>query len=109
MRAIVRAKVVNDTFANEALVVFTTGPGSASVFRRDLSGRTLTFVPSAGRMVTDLETGSGWDPLTGQALNGPLAGFSLTPIDATTSFWFGWVDFFPDTALYAEQRRLIAR
>lgn len=87
--AIVKAKVVNATLANEALAVFKTGPDSASVFRRDLSGRTLTFVASAGRTITDLETGSGWDALTGQALNGPLGGSSLTPIGATTSCWFG--------------------
>ena len=100
MTAIVKAKVVNDAFAKEALVIFTTGPESASVFRRDLSGRTLTFESSAAEMITDVETGSGWDPLTGKAVSGPLLGSSLTPIDATTSFWFGWFDFFPETALY---------
>jgi hypothetical protein len=100
MQAIVRAKVVNDTFANAALVVWTTGPESASVFRRDLSGQTLTFEVPASGTITDRETGSGWDPLTGKAVSGPLMGSSLTPVDAITSFWFGWFDFFPETALY---------
>ena len=99
MMAIIKAKVVNDAFANEALVVFKTGPESASVFRRDVSGQTLTFEASRGT-ITDLETASAWDPLTGKALSGSLAGSSLTPMDATTSFWFGWFDFFPETALY---------
>ena len=101
LRAIVRAKVVNDTFASEALVIFKTGPESASVFGRELSGQTLTFEASAGGAITDRQTGSGWDPLTGKGVSGPLMGAGLTPIDATTSFWFGWFDFFPETALYS--------
>jgi hypothetical protein len=100
MTAIIREKIVDDTFADEALVVFKTGSESASVFRRDLSGQTLTFEASAGGTITDRETGSGWDPLTGKAVSGALMNSSLTPIDATTSFWFGWFDFFPETALY---------
>ncbi len=100
MTAIIKAKVVNDAFTNEALVVFKTGPSSASVFHRDLSGQTLTFEASADGTITDLETGSAWDPFTGKAVSGPLIGASLKLIDATTSFWFGWFDFFPDTALY---------
>jgi len=103
MTAIVRAKVANDAFADVNLVIFATGPDSASVFRRDLSSQTLTFEASAGGMITDRETGSGWDPLTGKAICGALMGSSLTPIDATTSFWFGWFDFFPETALYTGQ------
>jgi len=100
MTAIVKAKVVNDSFANEALVVFKTGPDSASVFHRDISGQTLTFEASADGTITDTKTGTAWDPLTGKAVRGPLIGASLKLIDATTSFWFGWFDFFPDTALY---------
>ncbi len=99
--AIVRAKVINDRFADQPLVLFKTGPESASVFRRDLSGQALTFEASADGSITDRETASAWDPLTGKAVTGPLAGSGMTPIDAITSFWFGWFDFFPQTALYA--------
>ncbi len=100
MTAVMKATVVNDAFADEALVVFKTGPDSASVFRRDLSGQTLAFETSADGTITDVDTGSAWDPLTGKAISGPLMGASLKLIDATTSFWFGWFDFFPDTAVY---------
>lgn len=104
MTAIVRSKVVNDTFADQALVLFRTGPESASVFLRDINRQTLTFEASRDGTITDEETGTGWDPLTGKALTGPLAGSGLTPVDAITSFWFGWFDFFPETAVYTGSR-----
>ena len=97
--SVVRAKVVNDTFDQIAVVVFATGDQSASVYLRTLDGRTLTF-EVVGSAIRDRETGSTWDPITGWATAGPLTGQSLTPVPATTSFWFGWFDFFPGTALY---------
>jgi uncharacterized protein DUF3179 len=97
--SVVRAKVVNDTFEEVALVVFATGDRSASVFLRTLDGQTLDFEARDGK-IQDRETSSTWDPVTGQAIDGPMAGHNLTPVPATTSFWFGWFDFFPGTALY---------
>ena len=99
--AIGRAKVVNDTFADVPLVVLATAEQSAAAFRRDPAGETLTFVAGPHGSVLDQETGSTWDPVTGQAVAGPLSGQSLTPVPATDSFWFGWFDFFPGTALYS--------
>ena len=99
LSAVVNAKVVNDTFNQLALVVLATSDGSASVFERGVSGGTLSF-QSVGGLIQDRQTGSSWDPVTGIATAGPLAGRSLTPVPATTSFWFGWFDFFPGTALY---------
>lgn len=97
--SVIRAKVVNDTFDQTALVVFATGDRSASVYLRTLEGQTLEFDARGGK-IQDRETGSTWDPITGRAIAGPMAGQSLTPVPATTSFWFGWFDFFPGTALY---------
>jgi hypothetical protein len=96
---VVNAKVVNDTFENLPLVLLATSNESASVFERSLNGQTLTF-EAVGSTIRDHETASTWDPVTGKAIAGPLAGQSLTPVPATTSFWFGWFDFFPGTALY---------
>ncbi len=97
--AVVNAKLVNDTFENLPLVLLATSDESASVFERTLNGQTLTF-EAVGSTIRDHETASTWDPVTGKATAGPLAGQSLTPVPATTSFWFGWFDFFPGTALY---------
>jgi len=99
LNAVVKASVVNDTFESLPLVLFATGDESASVFERTLNGQTLSF-EVLGSIFRDHETGSTWDPVTGMATSGPLAGQRLTPVPATTSFWFGWFDFFPGTALY---------
>jgi len=97
--SVVNAKVINDTFENLPLVLLATSDESASVYERNLNGQTLTF-EAVGSTVHDHETGSTWEPVTGKAIAGPLAGQSLTPVPATTSFWFGWFDFFPGTVLY---------
>ncbi len=97
--SVVKARVVNDTFENLPLVVLATSDESASVYQRTLHEQTLTF-ETVGTTIRDHETGSTWDPVTGAATLGPLAGQSLPPMAATTSFWFGWIDFFPGTALY---------
>ena len=97
--SLVNAKVVNDTFENLPLVLLATSDESASVFERRLNGQTLTF-EAVSSVIRDRETASTWDPVTGAATAGPLTGQRLTPMPATTSFWFGWFDFFPGTALY---------
>jgi len=97
--AVVNAKVVNDTFESLPLVLLATSDESASVYERTLNGQTLTF-DLVGSTIRDHETASTWDAVTGKATAGPLAGQYLTPVPATTSFWFGWFDFFPGTALY---------
>ncbi len=93
--------VVNDVVGDvSVLVVFNTDPASGVVFDRTLDGQTLTFEASDGLILVDLETGSTWDGMSGTALDGPLAGKTLERIKSTSSFWFGWKDFYPDTRVY---------
>jgi len=99
LEAVARAGAVNDTFQDVPMVIFAAGDG-ATAFRRDPGGRTLTFARSPNGTFADRETASTWDPVTGTATGGPLAGTTLTPVAATDSFWFGWFDFFPGTDLY---------
>ncbi len=99
--AVFRVRVVNDTFESVPLAVIALSDQSAAAFRREVDGQPLSFVAGANGAILDQETGSSWDPVTGRATAGPLAGKSLTPIPATDSFWFGWIDFFPGTALYS--------
>jgi hypothetical protein len=100
LTAVVKARVVNDAVGEVPLVLFRTGNEAASVFRRDVAGQTLTFQASAGGSFTDAQTNSTWDPVTGRAIDGALKGTSLSAVPGTTSFWFGWFDFFPGTELY---------
>jgi len=93
--------VVNDIVGGvPVLVVFDKEFGSGVVFNRELGDQVLTFSGGADLVLTDDETGSTWDGLTGTATSGPLAGEILERVKSTRSFWFGWKDFYPDTRLY---------
>jgi hypothetical protein len=106
--------VINDTQGGRDLVVFY-GAGTSSalgagiiaegddvgatgVFDPNLDGQKLTFTHEGDRIV-DEQTGSTWNIL-GQAIDGPLAGKSLTPIVHGDHFWFAWAAFKPDTVVY---------
>ena len=72
--------------------------GSSAVFDANLDGQTLTFSVKDGR-ITDDQTGSVWNIL-GSAIEGALAGKSLTPVVHGNHFWFAWAVFKPDTIIY---------
>lgn len=97
--------VINDTAAGEPLlVVFRPAGFTGFVFKRTVDGQTLTFAledPEAERLIlVDAETGSRWDGFSGTAFEGPLTDKILERTPSTTSFWFGWKDFHPDTYVY---------
>jgi hypothetical protein len=93
--------VVNDEVGSTpVLVVFNEDTGTGVVYDRRIDGESLTFENSEGLTLTDAETGSLWDGLSGEATSGPLAGQILTRLKSTSSFWFGWIDWYPDTRIY---------
>ena len=97
-----RIRVVDDTFEGQDIVVaFDRRTGSTSVFDRHVGGRALTFSDGSGSSeMTDAETGTVWNKLTGVATGGPLGGQRLTPFPHFDSFWFAWTDFYPGTELF---------
>jgi hypothetical protein len=102
-----RQPVINDTFqAAPLLIVFDTESTTGAIFNRNLDGKTLSFkqIQKSGTkavLLTDDATGSIWDGLTGTASQGPLKDKKLEGIPMTPSFWFGWVDHYPNTELFA--------
>lgn len=87
------------------LVLYDSQTTTALAFRREVDGQVLTFLPVPGDSATfmDEETGSEWLALTGAAVSGPLAGKQLERLPGTSSFWFGWKDFYSDTLVYGVQ------
>jgi hypothetical protein len=69
--------------------------GATGVFRPVVDDRPLTFDRRSGSFV-DRETGSTWDVL-GRAVDGPLDGRQLEPVEHVDTFWFAWAAFAPDT------------
>lgn len=97
--------VVNDVVGGEpVLAIYRPEAMTAFVFRRTVDGQTLTFSLADGDTsapaLVDAETGSRWSLFSGVASDGPLAGKTLERLPSTTSFWFGWKDFHPDTTVY---------
>jgi len=100
--ALARDRVVNDEVGGVPLVVvFDPVSYSGAVYRRDPGGTLLTFTAeSTGLSLRDDQTGSEWDGLSGKAMTGSHAGMELEQVPITYSFWFGWVDFYPNTEVY---------
>jgi hypothetical protein len=82
------------------LVVFDDENASGVVFDRRVDGHVLTFEVVEGLVLRDDQTGSVWDGHTGEAIEGEYTGQSLERVKSTSSFWFGWKDFYPDTEIF---------
>ena len=94
--------VVNDTVGGtDVLVLFNADTATGIVFDRHVDGQSLTFEQNGeGLSLVDAETGSTWDGWNGVATDGPLADQTLARIKSTSSFWFGWKDWYPNTRVY---------
>jgi hypothetical protein len=82
---------LNDT---AVIVVFDRASVTARLYERKFEGRLLSFRMSEEGL-TDKETGSTWDPLTGRATAGPSKGKSLTALPAVVSYRDAWQRFHP--------------
>lgn len=77
-----KTPVINDTFDGEPIVVaFHRAQRTATAWKRTLDGHTLTFTaqydPKQGLLISDRETGSQWNILTGTAIRGHHTGREL--------------------------------
>ncbi len=87
--------VVNDELNKVAVVVIVDpASGTAVLHGRRIDDRDLTFAWKSG-LLTDRETGSQWDLLTGTATVGPLKGRVLPHLSALISFAQPWKKFHP--------------
>jgi Protein of unknown function (DUF3179) len=96
-----RRTVVNDTFAGiPLLIAFDPETLSPTGFDRRLDGgEALTFA-RRGTELVDETTGSVWDPVTGRALRGPLAGRRLSLVAGTIATTATWRAFHPDSEVW---------
>ncbi len=71
--------------------------GSVGVFDPVVDGELLTFT-AVGDQFVDEATSSTWT-ITGEAVDGPLAGTVLERLDHLDTFWFAWSTYQPETVL----------
>ena len=100
--------VVNDTIGDtELLIAFDSDSGTATVFDRQVDGKTLRF-KDVGRqaegylVIQDAETDTVWHALSGQAISGELLGSTLDKLPGHMTYWFSWKDYYPDTEVYGQ-------
>ncbi len=87
------------------VIYYHAATATATAFSRVIDDETLTFeisVEDDREWLVDNATGTRWLPFTGQAWQGTLQGWRLSPIHAVNVFWFAWSDFYPDTAIFSE-------
>jgi len=100
LRGLAGPRVANDTLDGEPIAVFLAEDAvTVRALRRAAAGRTLTFA-AEGDSLRDAETGSRWDPMTGRAVSGPLAGRSLERLVVTTALWYAWRSQRPASSLW---------
>ncbi len=83
------------------------------MYARKVDNRTLTFGVSGllvrnSLVMYDRETGSLWSHLSGEALDGPLAGKHMRLIASTQASWASWRHAYPDTLLLAFDPALVS-
>lgn len=83
------------------------------VYARTLDARTLTFIVSGklwrnSLIMQDMETGSLWSHITGEALDGPAKGQQLQDIPSVQTTWSKWVRQHPETKVLKKDRAVTA-
>jgi hypothetical protein len=81
------------------------------VYARTLGKRTSTFIVSGklwrnSLIMQDLETGSLWSHVTGEALHGTAAGQRLEVIPSVQTTWEAWVGEHPETQVLKKDRSI---
>jgi hypothetical protein len=94
------AGAINETVDNlPILAVAVADTRVIRIFSRTVDDRLLTFDFTDG-LLTDRETGTIWDPFSGAATAGPLAGRRLAQVPHTLSFDWAWQIFYPTSTYF---------
>ncbi|MCH7958717.1 MAG: DUF3179 domain-containing protein [Candidatus Hydrogenedentes bacterium] len=103
LRILVWHELVNDTVGGTPIVV-TYCPlcGTSMIFRRDYSGKELTFGVSgllyqSDVLMYDHRTESLWSQLKMQCISGSMLGTELTWLPAEEMTWSAWKERYPDS------------
>jgi hypothetical protein len=115
--AMAKRTVIEDTVGGKEILVVATGKLYSALDQREIvasrqineinawqrrpvdSDQLLSFRSSDGFLV-DNETGSKWD-VFGRAVDGPLSGSQLRPVDSGIHFAFAWLAFNPQTVIFS--------
>jgi Protein of unknown function (DUF3179) len=97
--------VLDDTLGSQPIAVTWCGLcESPVVYSRQVAGKTLTFYVSGNLrgenlVMKDVETGSEWPQMLGEATSGPLKGETLEQLPAVWTDWETWRAEHPETTV----------
>lgn len=102
LEVVAEQQVIHDELNGVPLVlVYNSETTSTFAYLRMVSGRVLTFsLDKINGTLRDLETGTLWDPISGQGLDGELSGERLSRLNATMVYWFAWTGIYPQAEIY---------
>lgn len=95
---VVERRVLNDEVGEVPIAVHARPDRQVRVYAREVQGRVVTLRLEDGFLV-DGATGSRWHPVTGQGVDGPLAGQPLASVAWMSSFDWAWEDFHPHSRI----------
>jgi|APHM01.1.fsa_nt_gi Protein of unknown function (DUF3179). len=91
---------IKDTVGGLPIVVTNTPNGTPIAWSRRVGDETLSLGIADERHLAG--GGSRWRRDTGVAVDGPFEGERLAQANSVSAlFWFAWLDFYPETELYA--------
>jgi hypothetical protein len=90
-------RTINEEWQGEPIVVvFEKQSITVRIFKRTCQSRVLTFRFENEKLI-DEETKSVWDPITGKALSGSMAGQFLTPLPTLVGYRETYLKNFPNS------------
>jgi hypothetical protein len=107
VKSILAAKLIQDRVGDVPLLL-VVGRDNASIraFKAGSGAAPMIFVsaidaalPGASGVMRDAGTGSTWN-FQGCAIDGPLAGRCLQPVDSNKDYWFDWMNHHPGTVVF---------
>lgn len=100
MKSVLSAGLIQDRVgADSVLLVVAPDNLSVRAFRAQPNATYIRSNPPADALMTDTETSSAWN-FSGCAVSGPLQGQCLTPLNAVKDYWFDWMNYHPQTAVF---------
>ena len=93
--------VLNDQVDELPVLAFRDANSQAtSVFLRTVDGQPLTFEATSGYYAKDTQTGTRWNLITGEAVEGELKGKHLERLPSVNVYWFAWARYYPETTVH---------
>ena len=92
-------KAVEGPLGKHIVVVYDPENGTSVIRDRHVDGKTLQFAWKSGKL-TDVETGSTWDLVTGTATTGPMKGKVLPLMPGIVSYTAQWLGFHPESIMW---------